>query len=472
MDAWLLAGGVAIAALWTISAYEVHPLVLPGLALAGAAVAVTLREPAYGVALVLALFPLKNALIGGQQPLRFVFALAVFGLAAYALLIDRPGQRRGLSAVNVAIVLFVAVAVISNAQALDPVRGLAGLVGVLAAGALYLTVICVCQTSKQLLTVAAGAVFGVLVAATQGVLEHFQGGYSEYTFVSGGEVVERVQGLFGHPNQFAGFLAVLLPLAVSLAWSKAPLPLRWLAGIAAAIGLLAITWTYTRGAFLGLGLGCILWLAIVRPRIVVPVAVAIALAAVGLVPSALSERFGSGDQSELQLRADLRGSALYIYAERPILGVGLNNFGLAYERLPSQTASASQRRLLHQGQLAIPPHANNLYLTVLAEQGVIGVAVLAFLAIVALGTTFAGASVRDPVGRAVSVGVGAGLLTLAVHSVVEATLFQTGLLQPLLALVAVSAVYVADDRDDGEPSEIGAKGLVRSGVAPHSSVRS
>ncbi len=449
---------VAIAGLWTVSAYQVHPLVLPGLVLAGGAVAVTLRQPAYGIALVLALFPLKNLVIGGQQPLRLVLALATCGIVAYALLIYRPHERGGISTLNAAIVLFVAVAIASTAQALDPVKGLAGLAGVLTAGALYLAVVHACRTSAQLLTVAAGAVVGLLVAAAQGVLEHYRDGYADFTFVSGGAVVQRVDGLFGHPNQFAGFLAVLLPLALSLAWSaKMPARIRWLGGAAAALGLLAMTWSYTRGAFLGLGLGCLVWLALVRPRVAAVAAVLATMAAIALAPAALLERFQSGETSEVQLRADLWGSALDVYAERPILGVGLNNFALGYERLPSTTAIASQRRLLHEREVVVPPHANNLYLTVLAEQGLIGIVGLGFLAIVALATAYAGANVRDPVGRSVCIGVGAGLLTLTFHSFLEATLFQTGLLQPLFALVAVTAVYVVRDRHElAHPVGLGA----------------
>ena len=174
---------------------------------------------------------------------------------------------------------------------------------------------------------------------------------------------------------------------------------------------------------------------------------AIAVAGVALAPSALQERVSDPAGGDLGLRADLWGSALDIYSQRPLLGVGLNNFEAGYATLPSTLANASQRRLLHQGQVLTPPHAANLYLNILAEMGLLGIVAFGIFALTAGVVTYRGCRVRDPAGRAVCLGLGAGLMTLALHSMLEVTLFSE-VNMPLLALLGVAATFVALDRQD------------------------
>lgn len=448
VEGWLLGGGLAIAALWPVSAYAFGPLALPGLLTAIGLGFLIGRRPEYGVALALALAPWTNLQVGEEgRPLRLVIPALALGLVAYgALVAHREGRvSRPLAG---SVLLFVGASLASAVQALDPASSITKLAGLVTATALFFAVLQVCHGRRELLIVASGAVVGLLLASAQGVLQHFLGQFSELGFVADGEIVARVQGSFGHPNQYAGFLAVLMPLAATMLVTRAlPGRMRWLAGVALALALPAVIFSYTRGALIGLVLGSLVWLAFVRPRAALVVAVTVAIAGGALAPGLLKDRFvNQSNSGDVSIRADLWGSALDIYTERPVLGVGLNNFKEGYASLPSTLANASQRRLLHQGQVLTPPHAANLYLNILAEEGLIGI--LAFLAFAgaAVATTYRGCRVRDPAARAVCVGLGAGLMTLALHSMLEVTLFSE-VSMPLFALLGVAATFVALERE-------------------------
>jgi O-antigen ligase len=139
------------------------------------------------------------------------------------------------------------------------------------------------------------------------------------------------------------------------------------------------------------------------------------------------------------LRSDLWKSALDIYSRDPVLGAGLGRFPDAYKALPSTGTIASQKRLLHNQQVLVPPAANNLYLTTLAEQGLLGLlALLSFLGY-ALWAALAAARSATPAGRAIGFGLGAGTLTLMLHGVLEVTLMP--LIMPLVALTAAAALF-------------------------------
>jgi O-antigen ligase len=193
--------------------------------------------------------------------------------------------------------------------------------------------------------------------------------------------------------------------------------------------------------------GSIIWLALMRPRLAVLAALAVAAAALMFAPAAFRERFSSQEATaDVGLRSDIWSSAVDIYSERPVLGVGLNNFDEAYSSLPSTLSTGAQRRLLHQSQVLVPPHAQNLYLNVLAEEGMVGLLSLIALALGALATIYRGCKVRDPAGRAICMAAGAGTMTLALHSLLDVTLpGPIGL--PAFALLAVAAIFIAHDRE-------------------------
>ena len=92
------------------------------------------------------------------------------------------------------------------------------------------------------------------------------------------------------------------------------------------------------------------------------VGLAVVVAVVAFAPDILKSRFQTDSSTDVALRSDIWNGAVEIYSSQPVLGVGLNNFQTAYERLPSTSANSSQRRLLHNEQLLVPPHAQNNYL--------------------------------------------------------------------------------------------------------------
>ena len=443
----MLAAGALVALLWPWTAYAVSPFALPALFAAGAVCIATLRRPEVGIALALAIAPVAGIAVGGARPLLFaLFALAL-GLFAYGLLRRHAAAAR-LPAVALAALVLLGLAIASALQALEPGQALADITWLAVAVALMLATLQICQTRRQVLVVAAGAVAGLAVAALHGLVQRATGQHSDISFVAAGEVVQRVSGAFGHPNQYAGLLAVLIPLALAMATAR-HLPARLRAGAAVAVllALPALAFAYTRGAIIGLFVGGVLWLGFLRPKVAVGAVLVAAVVGGLFAPPALRDRFETESGGDVTLRADIWGSALDIYAEHPLLGAGVGNFAEAYRALPVTPVSSSQRRLLHTGQVLVPPHAQNLYLNLLAEQGALGLLGFALLALLALATAVRGARARDPLTRTIALGLGGGLLTLAVHNVLEVTVFGERLEVTVLVLTAAVAVLLRLERD-------------------------
>jgi O-antigen ligase len=450
-----LLAGVGLATLWPLSAYIVSPVLLPGLLVGCGVVAIVLFRPELGIAIAVALSPLTNVILHGSKPFQFLLPALAFGIAIYAALAGVRRRELGSShGLSMSVLLFLAVGVASSAQAIDPAASVKKTVILLSGAALYLAVVQVCQDSRKLVTVGLGAVAALFVAGAHGFAQHSLGTAGVAGFVVNGTLVTRVQGSFGHPNQYGGYLAFLIPVAVAVLFSRGFRPLaRWFALVAIGLGLAGLVFSYARGAILGLFVGSVVWLAVLRPRMAVAAAVAVAVAAVLFAPATLRQRFNpQAASADAPIRTDIWGAALDIASQHPWLGVGVNNFPVAYKALPTtQLSFATQRRYLDQTQYLTPPHAQNLYLNVLAEEGVVGLGALVFLLGAATVVLFRGSKVADPAGRAICMGAGAGLMTLLVHSTLEVTL-TTELAIPFFALVAVAGTLVALDRREAVPA--------------------
>jgi putative inorganic carbon (hco3(-)) transporter len=222
----------------------------------------------------------------------------------------------------------------------------------------------------------------------------------------------RAFGHFDQPNPFAGYLTIILPLAVCMALCRAnPVPFRFLSLGAAGLMAMGIGLSQSRGAWLGAGVAgvCLLlaWSRFTR-RLLIPCAaggvLVLGLALSGLLPASILDRlaqtveyFGVFDVRTVEVTSENWAivermahwqAGWYMFVNHPWLGVGAGNYPAAY---PDYFV-ASWREALG--------HAHNYYLNILAELGIIGGSVLLFFvgaAFIRLGGALV-RSEKDPSG--------------------------------------------------------------------------
>lgn len=181
----------------------------------------------------------------------------------------------------------------------------------------------------------------------------------------GGKELLRAYSVFSHPNSFAGFLVVTLPLA-GLVYPD--LPPRYKRALVAACGLIVfgVLVSFSRsGIFvllvlLPLMLGKIDIKKIVRP--------ALWLTVVGSLLLPLVSLWINGTQRTVAERLVLARAAGQLFAEHPLFGVGLNNF------ITSAQTAVGNLPLVWQFQ---PVH--NIFLLALAETGIVGLLLVVLL---------------------------------------------------------------------------------------------
>ncbi|MFC8738482.1 MULTISPECIES: O-antigen ligase family protein [Streptomyces] len=323
---------------------------------------------------------------GGAHPADAVSALAVL-YCALRLVRDR---RRPLSRTAATVlglpVLGLAVAAVG---AVSPGAGVAGL-------GRYLQVF-VLVPAAVLLLVRDRADVRLLTWSMVG-LALWQGAVGVHQYVTGtgasyqGETVRAV-GTFG-PQDVMGMATVVslgLVCAVGLALGGTPSRHRLLAAGCACALLLPLALSFSRGAWIATAVTCAVQVLLAGARRALAVGAAVVAAAVVLVggfgvgTAMLQERVGSitqvtdaPDQSVTD-RYTMWAAAAGMWRERPLTGVGLKGFPEHRDAHASLALSSGSETdgagAGYRRQPLLSPH--NMYLLVLAEQGLIGLFCLA-----------------------------------------------------------------------------------------------
>jgi putative inorganic carbon (hco3(-)) transporter len=209
-----------------------------------------------------------------------------------------------------------------------------------------------------------------------------------YMNISTGANDYRLAGPVGDPNFFAQVMLVPGLLGLErLLHERKPI-LKGLAGLSALLSILTVIFTYSRGALVALVVALILYFVLYPPRPAqLLLAAALGIVVLAFIPPSYYSRaltlqnllptqhgFSNIRQdAALQGRISENLTAILMFEQHPIFGVGLRNFPILYQDYTQSLGLAPS------GQTRSP---HNLYLEVAVESGIVGLIV--FLWIVGL----------------------------------------------------------------------------------------
>ncbi|WP_435768496.1 O-antigen ligase family protein [Nocardioides sp. SYSU DS0651] len=389
--------------------------------------------------------------------LRLSYVATAVPASIAVLLVVRDEVRLPASIVLLGSGLGLAAAVVSTAGGVDPDRSIPLLVlSVVTLG--YALAIAVAgqhgrgQRDLAELLVAVGGVVAAMALVSAGSLRAAE---------AGNVVDGRLTGPFAQPNELGVFCAALLPLGVACAVTAASRRRGVL--LAGAVGCLAAACvlSMSRGAWIG-ALVALVALAVCEPRTRRALATAAAavaatcLAALAVPPDAavlgvLGQRIRSlGDPTGNQYddRPLTWAEAWRQATDHPWFGVGPGGFNSAAGDSVS-TVSADPA-----------DHPHNLLLTVLADRGVVGLAlgvlVVAGCVVAVRRQLLAGppAAGRDG-ARTRNVAVVAALTAVAVHGSFDMPLRNPIVAALVWTLLGMAAVVETSGPDDDDPTTVG-----------------
>ncbi len=323
----------------------------------------------------------------------FVWAASALGVAAGWA----SGRLTAAAAGPLAIPLaaFVAVRVALLPFAFRPATALADTLNMLAgAGAAWLAASW-CRDRRRRRAIAGAAIVAGLLVAVYGMFQYFGMDFNRWAISYGGQ---RPFATLGNPNFLAGHIAMLAPLAVGMfiAADHAGGRVPW--------GLLGFAWLFlifiaqTRGAWIATGaaLAYLLWTS----RHAAPAAAssrrgwlgafAAALLATGTVVAVRNPELMARvadliphDFGQIAKRYTATRAGLFAWRERPLAGYGAGCFKHAFGTYMAKAMPHEEKRQFAHTFSEQAIHCDPLQ--ILAETGVIGFGVLAWIALTALG---------------------------------------------------------------------------------------
>jgi putative inorganic carbon (hco3(-)) transporter len=224
--------------------------------------------------------------------------------------------------------------------------------------------------------------------------------FGRFAAVQFGHIYERVSdariaGPIDDPNFYAQILLLAIPLGFALTTITRRIWLRVALGAASVAALVAMLFTYSRGAMLAFAVMlCLLPFAVPSRRRLFAGAFLVMALFLLLIPTDFGRRLGtvggtlggtSGVErdSSVEKRKLLATAALQMFADRPIHGVGAGNFSEHYPQYARSIGSSSPQ-YDEPGATQFP---HSLYLEIVAETGLIGLAAFALALLVAFRTT-------------------------------------------------------------------------------------
>lgn len=368
---------------------------------------VTLRHPAYGACILIAVVPFAfyQDALGETITLPKVALLALLlGLSAYRDAFA-PVAEKAPWRILVAGLLVLCATLMSFVHAAHPQPVFREALKT----AEYLLIFCAAIAAFRLdpdRRLFANALLGTTIAVSVLALAQELAGSPSALLVNG-HALPRIAGPLEGPNQLAGYFDLAIPVALAFTLAeRTPL-----ARIALFFAIFADILTYSRGGLAGAAAGILAVAFVMRPQLrtaILPICAGIAaglgvMFSWGIVADSLGMlrwwNYQSTYAGGVGTRPELWGAAITLWKEHPVFGVGAGNFELD---IPLT------------GLRGVRTHANSLYLQALVEGGIPLITATLWLVYTSIAT-FVRQRMESPFVAAAL----AGSIALALHQIVD-----------------------------------------------------
>ncbi|GAC1542993.1 MAG: hypothetical protein NVS2B17_22220 [Candidatus Velthaea sp.] len=239
----------------------------------------------------------------------------------------------------------------------------------------------------------------------------------------------RAVATFLNPNEFAAYLLAYLSAACGLAIVKRGTPFGTFATVCSVVGAIALTLTFSRWGLVAAFAGILAFAIPLRSRRAFGLAI-VALVAAVAVNAALWRTHH--DPQDTDSRGVAWRAGITTFLHFPITGVGPLAFERLYPVMRAPDAPGANT------PIAFDPH--NLALSILAESGLFGLAAILWAIVAFFRNLVRAAASASLPRRTLAMALGAGIVALLVHSLLNSVSIAFGLLVQFSAL-ALAAAY-------------------------------
>lgn len=276
------------------------------------------------------------------------------------------------------------------------------------------------QSSFSIVSYAAGAQLGLAFLGEETEDQVVELGSST---LKGESALRRPGGLMGHPNQFAGYLALIMPMGVALLFSPISLLMKGLLVATLLLGQVGLLLTLSRSGWICFAAGLVATLGLSflhrssRRRYLVARAGVISLIGVVVLIASpkIIERIQYSDPEAWRSRVEFAQTAKNVILAHPVFGVGLNSYAFAQPPY-SRHGTFEAMKDFYNGNA---PVVHSTWLLTWAELGSVGMAMFVLIHLCVLYVGFRNLKLKDGLLHAMNVGLLSGFSALMLDGLVS-----------------------------------------------------
>jgi O-antigen ligase len=344
-------------------------------------------KPILGLLLIVFSVPMEDYFFVPGLPFSLMKMVGLLALASTVVHMLAFARRSliGHTLQDRILLIFVVATLISGLLGIDPIVTLRNVSRLIRVLIVYFIALYVVESPRAL-----RAVLWTMCIA--GLMSSLVGIYDFYAWRATHIHDLRISGTMDNTNEFAATMVLIAVIAYHLMRDEANLLRCWLLALIAGTLLFAAMLTASRGAVLALGASALLVVLSQRHRRLQTLLALVVLAALILLvmPPSVRERLGmssagatyvddmttSSRAASTKRRLSYQVLGVRTFFDRPITGIGLGGFGVAYDRsefrwLSEQNGDGVRARVAH-----------NMFLEILVGTGILGA--LPFLGILYL----------------------------------------------------------------------------------------
>jgi len=334
-----------------------------------------------------------------------------------------------------AVAIFLVLAIISGLLSTLPYGHIITAIRAMLQGSILFFVIVNAKLDKKtILHLASLLIICAVAVAGYGLIQRVSGAFTPQGWLDKKEVVNitRATSFLGSPNATAGFLALVLPVSLGMLFKVKRFWAKFFWSFATIIIFLGLYATLNRAAWIGIGIGLVVFAIAAGKRSWIAVFVAGLATAIMILPD-LRFRFSSLFSEEFATLTTLYGrtfrweTALQIFADKPIFGLGPGSFG-----------GAVAYGIQAFGGL----YVDNFYLLVLSNYGLVGIISFFFILVATIRESFRGLMATIGNDRILIAGIIGGLFAFIVHLFFENLWDITPLIITFWLMAGLAAGFV------------------------------
>ena len=356
----LIFGAVAGIALGLIGGF-ISPITIPLAIIGITAVFLIVKNPSAGAFALVFAAPLVPTMAAVGLSL-----LCLFSMIVYAVRTD--GFRFKFDGIGFFIILFIAVYLIAGITSFSMIKSLSIWAIYFVFMAMYFIIINSVNTEKLLRGILVCFVLSGLLVCLYGIAQYLFGWNTAQAWMDEdmfSDIKMRIYSTLGNPNVLGEYILLSLPASIGLMWiNKNPASKIVYAGISA-IMFAALILTFSRGCWIGILFAAVIFITFAAGKLWGLGLIALPVLPM-ILPESIINRFASiGDMkdSSTSYRVYIWMGTLAMIRDFWVSGIGMGQ------------EAFTQVYPFYSYNGIVAPHSHNLFLQILVESGIAGIAV-------------------------------------------------------------------------------------------------